>query len=344
MPATTHTLPEVYSTSEVALAAGVDPEDVWRWADDHDVRVLSGGFYATPDAVRMVRHLLARVEVEPARGDLFEAPRERARRRGLPIAAATAAHVCLLAGLMLLSTAAGPSVWVEMEPAATTQLVFLAAPGAGGGGGGGGHKALVRASAAERKGTALLRSPLPLRPRPERAEPPPVETPAPKPDPPAVVAPVVPVEADAHDTRGEPTDAARQPESRGPGTDGEAGAGAAAGIGSGNGPGLGIGTGGGTGGGPYRPGSGIAPPSLLREVKPDYTEEGRRRGVEGDVDLEIVVRGDGSVGDVKLVRGLGTGLDQRAIDAVRQWRFSPATRQGVPVDVIVHVSVEFRLR
>jgi len=47
---------------------------------------------------------------------------------------------------------------------------------------------------------------------------------------------------------------------------------------------------------------------------------------------------------VKLVRGLGTGLDQRAIDAVRQWRFSPATRQGVPVDVIVHVSVEFRLR
>jgi len=154
----------------------------------------------------------------------------------------------------------------------------------------------------------------------------------------------VPVEADAHDTRGEPTDAARQPESRGPGTDGEAGAGAAAGIGSGNGPGLGIGTGGGTGGGPYRPGSGIAPPSLLREVKPDYTEEGRRRGVEGDVDLEIVVRGDGSVGDVKLVRGLGTGLDQRAIDAVRQWRFSPATRQGVPVDVIVHVSVEFRLR
>jgi TonB family protein len=106
----------------------------------------------------------------------------------------------------------------------------------------------------------------------------------------------------------------------------------------------GTGTGGGTGGGPYRPGSGITPPSLVREVKPDYTEDGRRRGLEGDVDLEIVVRSDGSVGDVKLVRGLGAGLDQRAIDAVRQWRFSPATRQGVAVDVIVQVSVEFRLR
>ena len=344
MPATTHTLPEVYSTSEIALAAGVDPDQVRRWVNNHDVRVLSGGFYATPDAVRMVRHLLAGAEVEPRSDDVFATRRKHSRRRGLPIAAATAAHVCLLAGLVLLSTAAGPSVRVATEPATTTQLVFLATPGSGGGGGGGGHKALVRASAAERKGTARLRSPLPARPRPERAEPAPVSTRTPKPDPPAVVAPVLPVEADARDRTGEPIETTRQPESRGPGTDGEAGAGTAGGIGPGGGPGLGNGSGGGTGGGPYHPGSGIAPPSLLREVKPDYTEEGRRRGIEGDVDLEIVVRSDGSVGDVKMVRGLGAGLDQRAVDAVRQWRFAPATKQGVPVDVIVQVSVEFRLR
>ena len=54
--------------------------------------------------------------------------------------------------------------------------------------------------------------------------------------------------------------------------------------------------------------------------------------------------GDGSVGEVRLLRGLGAGLDQRAIDAVRQWRFSPALRQGTPVDVVVEVAVEFKLR
>jgi protein TonB len=79
-------------------------------------------------------------------------------------------------------------------------------------------------------------------------------------------------------------------------------------------------------------------------VKPVYTEDGRRRGVEGEVVLEVVVRSDGTVGAFKVVRGLGTGLDQRATDAVRQWRFSPARRYGTPVDVLVEVAVEFRLR
>ena len=92
------------------------------------------------------------------------------------------------------------------------------------------------------------------------------------------------------------------------------------------------------------PGSGITAPAITREVKPDYTEEGRRRNLEGDVVLEIVVRSDGSVGNVKLLQGLGAGLDQRAVDAVRQWRFAPAKRLGVPVDVIVEVAMEFKLR
>lgn len=98
------------------------------------------------------------------------------------------------------------------------------------------------------------------------------------------------------------------------------------------------------GGGPYRPGSGITPPQLLREVKADYTEDARRRSIEGEVVLEIVVRRDGSVGDVKLIDSLPNGLNERAIAAVRQWRFSPAKRLGQPVDVIVEVAVEFKLR
>jgi protein TonB len=79
-------------------------------------------------------------------------------------------------------------------------------------------------------------------------------------------------------------------------------------------------------------------------VKPVYTEEGRRRSVEGDVVMEVVVRADGGIGTVRVLQGLGSGLDQRAIDAVRQWRFSPARRYGTPVDVLVEIAVEFRLR
>jgi TonB family protein len=79
-------------------------------------------------------------------------------------------------------------------------------------------------------------------------------------------------------------------------------------------------------------------------VKPDYTEEARRRGLSGEVVLEIVVRSDGRVGAVKVLQGLGSGLDERAVNAVRQWKFTPARRQGTPVDVMVEVAVEFRLR
>jgi protein TonB len=98
------------------------------------------------------------------------------------------------------------------------------------------------------------------------------------------------------------------------------------------------------GGGPYRPGSGVEPPRLLKEVRADYTDAGRRANVTGEVVLEIVVRRDGTVGDVKILQRLGSGLDQNAVQAVRQWRFAPARLKGVPVDVIVEVAVEFKLR
>jgi len=60
--------------------------------------------------------------------------------------------------------------------------------------------------------------------------------------------------------------------------------------------------------------------------------------------VQRVVRQDGSVGNVRVTRSLGAGLEQRAVEAVRQWRFGPAKRRGTPVDVVVEVSVEFKLR
>ena len=161
---------------------------------------------------------------------------------------------------------------------------------------------------------------------------------------PQVVAPVATAPADARDRAGTVAEPVKETPSQGPGAGGGAGTGTGTGMGQGDGAGIGAGSGGGTGGGPYRPGSGITPPAIQREVKPDYTDDARRRGIAGDVVLEIIVRSDGGVGDIKVLRGLGAGLDQRAVDAVRQWRFSPARRFGTPVDVVVEVAVEFKLR
>jgi TonB family protein len=175
----------------------------------------------------------------------------------------------------------------------------------------------------------------------------PVPTPAPQPPPPppqAIVAPVASIAADPADRVGVPNDTAGTASSHGPGSGGGVGSGKGAGIGEGDGGGIGPGSGGGTGGGPYRPGSGVLPPQLVREIRANYTDEARRRGVEGDVTLEIVVRRDGSVGDVRVLQGLPAGLNERAITAVRQWRFTPATRYGTAVDVVVEVAVGFKLR
>jgi TonB family protein len=158
------------------------------------------------------------------------------------------------------------------------------------------------------------------------------------------VAPIITAPADPRTRIGVLEQTTAEADSHGPGKGGGAGTGSGTGLGSGDGSGVGPGSGGGTGGGPYRPGSGIEPPRLLREVKADYTEDARQRSISGEVVLEIVVRRDGSVGDVRILRGLGGGLNDRAVQAVRQWRFAPATRLGSPVDVIVEVGVEFRLR
>jgi TonB family protein len=161
---------------------------------------------------------------------------------------------------------------------------------------------------------------------------------------PAVVAPIISAPADTRNRVGVLQQSTADTDSHGPGKGGGAGTGTGAGLGEGEGNGIGPGSGGGTGGGPYRPGSGIEPPRLVREVRADYTEDARQRGLVGDVVLEIVVRRDGTVGDVKILQGLAGGLNDRAVQAVRQWRFTPARRQGIPVDVVVEVALEFKLR
>jgi TonB family protein len=282
------------------------------------------------------------------------------RRVGLPAFASSLAHATLFVVLLWLTAApadTAPSDEAVQEP---TRLVFIMSPGPGGGGGGGGLRNPLPARRVERRGAERPRISVPsVTPKPvmttARAEEPPKPTPAVTPVEPKVepapeplpsrvlVAPVVAAATNDRDREGV-IEKPRANESQGSGIGGGAGSGQGTGNGEGNGSGIGDGSGGGTGGGPFRPGSGIDPPRLLREVKADYTDEGRRRNITGDVVLEIVVRRDGSVGDVHVLQGLGAGLDQRAIDAVRQWRFDPAHRKGTAVDVIVEVAVEFNLR
>ena len=85
---------------------------------------------------------------------------------------------------------------------------------------------------------------------------------------------------------------------------------------------------------------------MLREVKPQYTSDAMRAKVQGTVLLECVVRPDGSVGDVKVVRSLDPtfGLDQEAMKAARKWRFAPGHAQGEPVAVLVTIELTFTLR
>jgi protein TonB len=176
-----------------------------------------------------------------------------------------------------------------------------------------------------------------------------VTRPAPAPEPPKpapvepLQAPVAPVAAAVERRNGEIDAPPHVIASAGPGVDG-AGSGRDGGNGPGRGAGVGDGEGGGAGGGPYRPGSGIEAPRLLREVKASYSEEARRANITGDVVMEVVVRADGTVGSARVTRGLGFGLDERAVAAVRQWRFAPARRLGVAVDVVVEVAMEFNLR
>lgn len=118
------------------------------------------------------------------------------------------------------------------------------------------------------------------------------------------------------------------------------------GTGSGEGSGLGSGSGPGSGEGVYRPGPGIRVPIPIREVRPRYTVEAMRAKMEGSVLLEAVVLADGTVGEIHIVRSLDPsfGLDEEAVNAVRQWRFSPGTRFGEPVAVRVSLTLTFTLR
>jgi TonB family protein len=94
---------------------------------------------------------------------------------------------------------------------------------------------------------------------------------------------------------------------------------------------------------PYRAGGDVKAPVIAYRVEPKYTDEARAKHITGIVILEVIVDKTGRVTDAKVLKPLPFGLDQAAIDAVKQWQFQPGTFAGIPVDVLVNITVNFML-
>ena len=87
----------------------------------------------------------------------------------------------------------------------------------------------------------------------------------------------------------------------------------------------------------------VTPPTVLSRIEPVYSEKAREAKLQGKVVVSAIVRKDGSLEVLKVVRGLGLGLDKNAIDALKKWRFRPGMRDGKPVDVALNIEVNFKL-
>jgi len=131
--------------------------------------------------------------------------------------------------------------------------------------------------------------------------------------------------------------------SNGTGSGGGMGSGSGGGIGPGSGAGYGPGHGGNFGGGAYRIGGGVSAPVPIYKPEPEYSEEARKAKFQGTVVLFIVVDEKGNPRDLKVIRPLGLGLDQKAIEAVQKWKFRPGMKDGHPVSVQATIEVNFRL-
>jgi protein TonB len=155
---------------------------------------------------------------------------------------------------------------------------------------------------------------------------------------PTITAPVPQIQADNY---GDPYSKLMQT-SGGPGSDG-LGNGSGGGVGSGNGNGYGPGSGGGMGGGVYQIGGEVSQPIPIYKPEPEYSEQARKAKYSGTVLLSLIIDANGNTRDIHVVRPLGLGLDEKAIEAVARWRFRAAMKGGRPVAVEAQVEVNFRL-
>jgi protein TonB len=241
---------------------------------------------------------------------------------GRPMGRAVGSSLLIHGALVLLLMWGGFRAAQVVEEQKPINVVYLPDPGPGGGGGG---------------NPGPLTPARPAIPKPSPPQPVPLVQPTSLPEPlpdPTLIA----------STATSLTDLIRS-NSLGTVSLGIAGGGRGTGVGPGKGPGAGPGEGGNSGGGPMRPGNGCSLPDPIRQPHPNYTTGAMAAKIQGDVALEVVVRKDGTVGDVHVVRSLDPyqGLDAEAVRTAKAWTFRPATCAGSAVDMIVSIVLEFRL-
>ena len=276
-------------------------------------------------------------EIDPAAGWLTDRPflvQQNKKRVGGAFGVSLVIHLVLFLALVAIFAVPGVSDAI-LQQAPNVVYVFTPQPGPGGGGGGGGTNTPDPPKKAELEV-----------PKPPVTQP----TPIPKPvveAPPTPVLPPITTQSPIT-VPGSVTLSAPPSPSGGPGTGGGAGTGRGTGSGEGTGSGVGPGSGGGTGGGVYRPGSLVTNPSVLVEVKPAYTAEAMRAKIQGAVEIEGIVMPDGTLDSPRVVRSLDKayGLDQKALEAVRKWKFKPGVLKatGQPVPILVTIELTFTLR
>jgi periplasmic protein TonB len=257
----------------------------------------------------------------------------------------TAAHV------IVLSLIIGGTIWVrhlvpkaEAKPPVTTKLVdpgdyipLKPAKTQAGGGGGGGDRDVLKASQGR-----LPKFSMEAQITPPAAV---IRNPNPK----LAVEPTVMVPPDIKiamnnnmPNLGDPKSTATIP-SNGTGGGSGIGDGYGGGVGSGNGRGVGPGEGMGTGGGVFRPGRGVTPPRVIYQTEPEFSDEARKAKYQGTCVLGLVVDTNGRPTAIRVINALGMGLDEKAIESVKNWKFEPGQKDGHPVPVEIAVEVDFHL-
>jgi periplasmic protein TonB len=257
----------------------------------------------------------------------------------------TAAHVVVI-GLIIGGTLLGHR-WVtkvEAKPQVTTQLIdpgdfipLKPAKTQAGGGGGGGDRDILKASqgrlpkfsmeAQITPPAAVIRN---LNPRLAV-------------EPTIMVPPEIKVAMNSNMPNfGDPKSSAIIP-SNGTGSNSGIGSGSNGGVGSGDGRGLGPGEGMGTGGGIFRIGKGVTAPRVIYQTDPEFSEEARKAKYQGTCVLGLVVDANGRPTNIHVLSALGMGLDEKAIESVKNWKFEPGKKDGHDVSVEIAVEVDFHL-
>jgi protein TonB len=161
-------------------------------------------------------------------------------------------------------------------------------------------------------------------------------------EPTVIIPPQVQLASNNMPNLGDPMAHAMLP-SNGTGSGGGIGTGSGGGVGSGTGGGFGPGEGGGTGGGVFRMGSGATPPRAIYSPEPEFSEEARKAKYQGVCTLGVIVDAQGRPTNIRVLNSLGMGLDEKAIAAVKTWRFEPAMKDGHAVRFEIAVEVDFHL-